>query len=39
MNTSDAFEHPPLEPFDNQTLINQVSGVIDTSESNPFGGM
>jgi hypothetical protein len=39
LTTSDAFEHPPLEPFDNQTIINQVSGVIDTSESNPFGGM
>jgi len=39
INNSDNFEHPPLEPYDNQTIINQVSGVIDTSESNPFGGM
>jgi hypothetical protein len=36
---SDDFEHPYLEPYDNKTIINQVSGIIDTSESNPIGGL
>jgi Virus neck protein len=37
--TSDEFEHPTLEPFDNKTIINEVSGVINTSENNPLGGI
>jgi hypothetical protein len=37
--TSDEFEHPTLEPFDNKTIINQVSGIINTSENNPLGGL
>jgi len=37
--TSDDFEHPYLEPYDNKTIINEVSGVINTSENNPLGGI
>ena len=39
ITNSDNFEHPYLEPYDNKTIINQVSGIIDTSESNPIGGL
>ena len=39
VTNSDNFEHPPLEPYDNKTIINQVSGIIDTSENNPIGGL